>query len=375
MQKRNLIIDNLRGLCMLGVIAIHTASSITALSDSALLVYLLFEVLSRYSVPAFFFISGFGLLSAYRLDKPLHYRSYLLKRLQSVGLPYIVWSLLYIAYYEHYYPGNADLSPSGLFHTLFFGLAVYHIYFLVILIWFYVMFPLWRFLLRLMHRFSLLLSMLLLFFLQLAFNYWTSNFWSYPAQFANYPFLLDLLNYRLNYLPLHYLFVFICGALAAVHYQAFSRLLQKYFNRIALFFVLTVALLCTRFFYLLEVRRYTLEAIANTLHQLSSEGLLYTLASLLFFSALLQKTDKAASFFLRINNLFSSHSFLIYLIHPVFLHQLAFRWPFIFDPKGSLDGLLTYCSVLVLSLVSSLLFTKLFAFLPFLSLLLTGRRK
>ena len=64
---------------MLGVIAIHTGSSITALSDSAVLVYLLFEVLSRYSVPAFFFISGFGLLSAYRLDKPLHYRSYLLK--------------------------------------------------------------------------------------------------------------------------------------------------------------------------------------------------------------------------------------------------------------------------------------------------------
>ena len=58
---RNQTIDNLRGLCLLGVIAIHVGS--ISLSSNSFWFYTLLEVLSRYSVPAFFFVSGFGLFS------------------------------------------------------------------------------------------------------------------------------------------------------------------------------------------------------------------------------------------------------------------------------------------------------------------------
>ena len=53
---RNTIIDNLRGICMLGVIGIHIGS--LALAPNNFTLYLLLEILSRYSVPSFFFISG-----------------------------------------------------------------------------------------------------------------------------------------------------------------------------------------------------------------------------------------------------------------------------------------------------------------------------
>ena len=85
---RNNIIDNLRGLCMLGVIGIHIGS--LALTPNNFTLYCFLEVLSRYSVPAFFFISGYGLACT---DKTLlsggslNYWSFLKKRMQGAGLP------------------------------------------------------------------------------------------------------------------------------------------------------------------------------------------------------------------------------------------------------------------------------------------------
>ena len=91
---RNTIIDNLRGICMLGVIGIHIGS--LALAPNNFTLYLLLEILSRYSVPSFFFISGYGLactdkdlLSGSRLN----YIDFMKKRLRGAGLPYLSWSL------------------------------------------------------------------------------------------------------------------------------------------------------------------------------------------------------------------------------------------------------------------------------------------
>ena len=80
MGQRNKLIDNLRGICMLGVIAIHAGSSIAASASPNVHIYMLFEVLSRYSVPAFFFISGYGLFASYNLYQKLNYFPYLHKR-------------------------------------------------------------------------------------------------------------------------------------------------------------------------------------------------------------------------------------------------------------------------------------------------------
>ena len=51
MPERNQIIDDLRGICMLGVIGIHVGSFVL---EAPYPNSLLLEILSRYSVPAFF---------------------------------------------------------------------------------------------------------------------------------------------------------------------------------------------------------------------------------------------------------------------------------------------------------------------------------
>ena len=374
MGQRNKLIDNLRGICMLGVIAIHAGSSIAASASPNVHIYMLFEVLSRYSVPAFFFISGYGLFASYNLYQKLNYFPYLHKRLKSVGLPYVVWSVLYLLYYQFVTPGSVGWSPFDLLFTLFFGLASYHIYFMVILLWFYLLFPCWRLLLRLMQKTSIPLSLAVLFVLQVGINYWTCHYWTYPVWIAENTFFLNMLNYRLNYLPFHYLFVFMMGALAATHYEGFLNILKNHFLLVTAFFVSTVILMSSRFYYLLYVKNYDLESITNTLQQLSPEGFLYTVASLLFFSAMLFRAEND-NLFLKANELLSNNSYIIYLIHPFFLDQVVALFSRLFRTPDDITSFLTYFSVLILSLISSIFIKKVGKQLPLLSLLLTGKSK
>ncbi|WP_443687057.1 acyltransferase family protein, partial [Phascolarctobacterium succinatutens] len=225
---RNTIIDNLRGICMLGVIGIHIGS--LALAPNNFTLYLLLEILSRYSVPSFFFISGYGLactdkglLSGSRLN----YIDFMKKRLRGAGLPYLSWSLFYMLYFWLILPpGFVSWNPLHVAYVLFFGLGCYHLYFMVILLWFYASYPLWRRLLRIIIHQSIPFMLVLLFIFQLAFNWWTTHpglntaGWSVLAK--------NFFDYRLNYLPLHYLLIFMSGGLAACYWEKFISLLRRY---------------------------------------------------------------------------------------------------------------------------------------------------
>ena len=119
---RNTIIDNLRGICMLGVIGIHIGS--LALAPNNFTLYLLLEILSRYSVPSFFFISGYGLactdkglLSGSRLN----YIDFMKKRLRGAGLPYVSWSLFYMLYFHKCHETPSPALLILFYHTVFFA--------------------------------------------------------------------------------------------------------------------------------------------------------------------------------------------------------------------------------------------------------------
>lgn len=77
MPERNQIIDDLRGICMLGVIGIHVGSFVLEAPQPNSFLYMLLEILSRYSVPSFFFISGYGLFCQYRPENTIAYLPFL----------------------------------------------------------------------------------------------------------------------------------------------------------------------------------------------------------------------------------------------------------------------------------------------------------
>lgn len=378
---RNTIIDNLRGICMLGVIGIHIGS--LALAPNNFTLYLLLEILSRYSVPSFFFISGYGLactdkglLSGSRLN----YIDFMKKRLRGAGLPYLSWSLFYMLYFWLILPpGFVSWNPLHVAYVLFFGLGCYHLYFMVILLWFYASYPLWRRLLRIIIHQSIPFMLVLLFIFQLAFNWWTTHpglntaGWSVLAK--------NFFDYRLNYLPLHYLLIFISGGLAACYWEKFIALLRRYSAMVCVIFAASVAWDVQSCYEAVTVNGYTLIDLANTYHQLSPQGLCYTVGSLLFFCLVLdwlerkaQSEGSLANLLYKAISILSTYSMLIYFVHPLLLDWLSSAYNHFGIIMTVKKVALSYVLLVLGSLALSILLTKIFAKCSTSKLLFTGKR-
>lgn len=378
---RNTIIDNLRGICMLGVIGIHIGS--LALAPNNFTLYLLLEILSRYSVPSFFFISGYGLactdkglLSGSRLN----YIDFMKKRLWGAGLPYLSWSLFYMLYFWLILPpGFVSWNPLHVAYVLFFGLGCYHLYFMVILLWFYASYPLWRQLLRIIIHKSIPFMLVLLFIFQLAFNWWTTHpglntaGWSVIAK--------NFFDYRLNYLPLHYLLIFMSGGLAACYWEKFIALLRRYSAMVCMIFAASMAWDVQSCHEAVTVKGYTLIDLANTYHQLSPQGLCYTVGSLLFFCLALdwlerkaQSEGSLAKPFYKAISILSSYSMLIYFVHPLLLDWLSSAYNHFGIIMTVKKVALSYVLLVLGSLALSILLTKAFEKCSMAKLLFTGKR-
>ncbi len=378
---RNTIIDNLRGICMLGVIGIHIGS--LALAPNNFTLYLLLEILSRYSVPSFFFISGYGLactdkglLSGSRLN----YIDFMKKRLRGAGLPYVSWSLFYMLYFWLILPpGFVSWNPLHVAYVLFFGLGCYHLYFMVILLWFYASYPLWRRLLRIIIHQNIPFMLVLLFIFQLAFNWWTTHpglntaGWSVLAK--------NFFDYRLNYLPLHYLLIFISGGLAACYWEKFIALLRRYSAMVCIIFAASVAWDVQSCYEAVTDKGYTLIDLANTYHQLSPQGLCYTVGSLLFFCLALdwlerkaQSEGSLAKPFYKAISILSAYSMLIYFVHPLLLDWLSSAYNHFGIIMTVKKVALSYILLVLGSLALSILLTKAFEKCSTAKLLFTGKR-
>jgi len=304
---------------MLGVIAIHVGSMAVTDAEASPFLVLITNILSRYSVPAFFFISGYGLFYSKPLEERLDYGAFLKKRLKSIGRPYLLASLFYLCYYAFLNRDMSVLDPSNILFSLFFGAAQYHIYFLVILIWFYLLFPLWRSLMRAMEKIGLKVALPLLFIAQLLLFEGNFHFWTYPQWIASSPALLNLCNYRLNYFPFFYLFIFMLGGVIARHYEGFKALITRQKALLTAFFAASAGCNTWLFYRWTFKWQMPYENTVNYLQQLSLPGLVYTIASVLFFSMVLQSGRYPLK---RALKSMSDRSFVIYLIHPVFIDQL-----------------------------------------------------
>lgn len=372
MTERNRTIDKLRGICMLGVLGIHTGSLALMCAAPNPHLYMLLEILSRYSVPSFFFISGYGLFCHYKPGTALNYREFIKKRFLSSGIPYLSWSLFYMVYFSTVVPGCIPwFSPLGLLHILFWGLACYHLYFMIILLWFYAFFPLFQKLMAFMQRIGLKTGFAALFVLQMLFNYWTMH----PGITAQQlPFVLqDFFTYRLNYLPLHYLFIFMLGGLAAIKEHEFFQTIAAKFKAVTALYVLSIAYIGGSYYWYYYKHGYDLISLTNTFQQLSPQGFFYTIASILFFCALFarQQTD---NLFTKAVDFISDNSMLVYFCHPFWLSmidRISHHFGIVMTTKRVIAA---YIILLAVSLVTSIVLTKLSRHIAPLHYVLTGKK-
>lgn len=133
--------DELRGLAIIGVIAIHTAAhDVGNIATSANYWLLVTQtMLSRFAVPSFLIISGFFV--SYKEQLSLHgkLKDTIIRRIQRVVFPYIIWSSLYFLIFLFIGVRFSRNPVIIFFEQLLTGSVVLHLYFLVLIIQLYIL--------------------------------------------------------------------------------------------------------------------------------------------------------------------------------------------------------------------------------------------
>lgn len=140
MKKRVLELDYVRALSMLAIIALHAsgpfAFSLSAARIFGLNLALIINQFMRFAVPSFIVLSGISLGYGKTEKTAQHFYS---DRLMKAALPYIIWFCVYFAY--NYFFESESSSPSDFLLGLITGAAAPHLYFMVIILQLYILFP------------------------------------------------------------------------------------------------------------------------------------------------------------------------------------------------------------------------------------------
>jgi len=158
-RKRLDHIDAMRPVKQAAVISTHALIFFAPLATSTTVVGLI--MLTRFSRDAFLFVSACMLTYSYKDSQKIALVHYSKRRFLSVGVPYLTWTVIYFFYTSltdvkgipFYSFHSADiLSTAGLHyfvHILLTG--YYHLYYLIVIMEFYLLFPL---LMKFVRRFS-----------------------------------------------------------------------------------------------------------------------------------------------------------------------------------------------------------------------------
>ena len=342
---------------MLGVVAIHVGSQYLMNPTPNINLVALFEIVSRFSVPIFFFISAFGLFYKIDLNAPFDYKNFLRRRFNAVLIPYLVWSVFYIVHDNFFYDSGIP-APGWAAEILFFGLAKYQLYFLVILIWFYLLMPVWIKILR--NLTPELFIMILI--AQIIFNYFSSYsvaLFQFTQSLPADSILKMFLQWRLNYLVLHYVFIFLLGGLFAIHSGRFFYSLKKNKKLITVICLATLIIHLCYFYFLIFARNFTPLDAVNTAHQLSPTGFFYTIAASIFLFMLFEnyRFRGIVQDFLTLTG---KNSYFVYLFHPLaimYLNLLLAKFNLVMT---ALTALIFYALTVFISLGVGLVWKKIF---------------
>ena len=362
-------VEAIRGISMMGVIGIHIGAEYLANPSPNIHLVALFDIGTRFSVPIFFFISAFGLFYGQSPYAPFSYRDFLVRRGRAVVIPYLVWSLFYLIHDAYAY-GVGFPPLVSLPGILFFGNAKYQLYFMVILIWFYLLMPLWRILLA---RMTLPLLAVIL-FVQIGFDYWSSFDTAFNLYVYGLPegtLLRALLFYRLNYWVMHYVFIFLLGGYIALHFDAFRTLMARHTTRLYALGIVSLAALLAWYYKLILVDGYTpLEGI-YTAHQLSPLGIFYTIGATLALFAFFTRlgTENALG---RAFQVLGKHSYFIYLAHPVAITYLLMMIHGTGHVLTAPIALSMYAATLLLTLFAAVIVRKIGECVPIVNELTIG---
>ncbi|MGH8994619.1 MAG: acyltransferase [Acidimicrobiales bacterium] len=221
-------VDAMRPIKQFGVVATHSiiifAPVGSGLAAGAALMLL------HVTREAFLFISACMLTYSYYDLKLRDLKRFWRRRFITVGVPYLCWTVIYFVEGLHNYP---NLSAGGELHRLGFLVLTgyYQLYFLVVLLQFYLVFPAFLALLRRTagHHGRLLIASALVQVTYVALMRWAV----FPQGLRDFGASREVMSYQ---------FYLVAGALAALHYEQFDAWLRSHRRHIVGAVLVTAAI-------------------------------------------------------------------------------------------------------------------------------------
>ncbi|WP_066636791.1 acyltransferase [Desulfolucanica intricata] len=285
MRQRLAEVNILRAIACIAVILIHVSiSSVHNLQKESLNIIVLTLILgvSKFAVPGFIFISGLTLFYNYS-NKKLNYPSFLKKRLSYVLIPYVVWTIIYYIYNvkQSYY----NFSLIFLLEKILRADAIYHLYFILVIVQFYILFGLFKYILKKFNSHAIIIFFFIVNTIFLKFFYVQNLF-------------------------IQYIFFFILGCYVAINYNQFTYKLTKYKYYICITYIITT-LIYSYLFYQHYILQYQVNYIILYWFISSTISILF-----IYYISLFIYKKKETPLYNTINRI-SAASFYIYLSHPL----------------------------------------------------------
>ncbi|KIS25368.1 MULTISPECIES: acyltransferase [Clostridium] len=286
--------DLLRALSTIAVILIHITGTILYNSNNKSLTYnfsLVLNQLTRFSVPAFIFLSGFGLALSYK--KESKYLYYLIHRLKKIIPDYLVWCIIYIFLIE-----NPNLTYNDKIHSIFDGTLYYHFYFVPIIIILYLIFPIFY------KFFKTKFALFITFFLNMGIYI-----------LLRYPNIPKNVSEKLTReSTINWIFYFVLGVYLCTNYNRIHIFIKKHKNKLLILLLITT--------YILLKDTYSCLKINSNLDYgttfIRPSVMLFSIFFILYIMSFSINNITSKKIFYIISN----HSYTVYLSHPLLLYWL-----------------------------------------------------
>lgn len=285
-MKRKYELSFLNILFCVLVILIHvTSTPVTWLSKDSWQCCVFFVPwrLSAFVVQGFIFLSGLKLCLT---EKKTSYLSYCLSKFKRIVLPYIFAIIVFYVFFvwRRYFPSN----PKEIFGYIVRGDLVAHFYFVIVIVQFYLLKPLWEAMTKYVPaKVAVILSVPILFL-------------------TKYIFLEETYGDRIF---TSYLTYWVLGCYAGKYFEEFSSHIRKYKKAyIATFFVVAIV-----------------ESVVSHMHYLGDGAriveevhFVYCIFAILAMFAISQMFGEKVMR-IKVLSRVDSASYYIYLLHPVFV--------------------------------------------------------
>ncbi len=314
--------DFLRAFAALSVIAIHVTAGF---AQTSLFGYVWNQAM-RYAVPLFVMLSGF-LLYYVDLGRPrMSFVHFLQKRCKKVLLPYVLWTILYTLYSSRkqlavWLSGDWDAPLLLAGKHLLMGTGYVHLYFLLIVLQLYVLYPLLRAWLEKSALVLVPLSFLITLIGQTLIYLHQLGVIVLPSIGIPYVSLFPL-----------WLFYFVFGMYAAGEKERWQSRLAGRELSLGVVWLISFAVLVMD-------SRYTQTHASS----IKPSVMLYCFTSFFFFYALALRARSTVQRWGRWLDWLSAHSFMIFLLHPLLLSFLVIqtaKWPLAARLWSGTDGMI-----------------------------------